>query len=144
MIDFKKSSVHLSLCEQAENITLENLPEFFRRLHNRPLPHNNEYEILILKEAAEALGTTLWKIFLEYQDTIGEKLTDSTLLAWKLSYPDFYNLKFLEPKKGIIFNFPADRIQKKKRGRKPNKIHQLEEQWRNRGEIVNNVINLRK
>jgi len=128
-----------SLSKMAENITLENIPEFFRQLHGRPKPHNNEYEILILKEAAEALGTTLWKIFLNYQDVIGEKLPNLTELAWQKSYPDFYNLKFLEPKKGIVFNFPEDRIRKKKRGRKPNKYRSLQN-----SEILNNVIRLQK
>jgi hypothetical protein len=128
-----------SLAEMAEHITLETLPEFFRRLHNRPLPHNAEYEILILKEAAEALGTTLWKIFLKYQDTIGEKLPNLTELAWQLSFPNFYNLNFLEPKMGTVFNFPEDRIQKKKRGRKPNKFRNLQN-----SEILNNVIRLQK
>ena len=128
-----------SLSKMAENITLENLPEFFRQLHGRPKPHNAEYEILILKEAAEALGTTLWKIFLNYQDVIGEKLPNLTELAWQKSYPDFYNLKFLEPKMGIVFNFPEDRIRKKKRGRKPNAA-----KIREQGKIINNVINLRK
>ena len=128
-----------SLSKMAENITLENIPEFFRQLHGRPKPHNAEYEILILKECAETLGTTLWKIFLQYQDTIGEKLPNLTELAWQKSYPDFYNLKFLEPKKGIVFIFPEDRIRKKKRGRKPNAT-----KIREQGKIINNVINLRK
>lgn len=142
MIDLKKSSAHLSLCEQAENITLENLPEFFCQLHNRRKPHNAEYEILLLKEAAETLGMKLWPLFLEYQEEIGEKLPDLTELAWQLSFPAFYNLTIFNRQPGTVFNFPEDRIQKKKRGRKPNKIHQLEEQWKNKGENVNNVIRL--
>lgn len=131
-----------SLSEMAENITPETLPLFFRRLHGRPKPHNAEYEILILKEAAETLGTTLWKIFLKYQDAIGEKLPNLTELAWQKSFPAFYNLTIFNRQPGIVLEFPKDHIQKKKRGRKPNKIRQLEEQWRNKGENVNNVIRL--
>jgi len=131
-----------SLSKMAENITLETLPEFFQRLHGRPLPHDAEYELLILKEAAEALGMKLWPLFLKYQEVIGEKLPNLTELAWQLSYPAFYNLTIFNRQAGAVLEFPADHIQKKKRGRKPNKIHQLEEQWRNRGENVNNVIKL--
>jgi hypothetical protein len=127
----------LTLAELAENVAPETLPEFFTLLHNRPKPHDPEYETLILKTVAETLGTKLWHIFLEYQDTLGEKLPNLTELAWQKSYPDFYSLKFLESKKGIVLNFPEDRIQKKKRGRKPNtqKCEQCV--------VVNNIIRLR-
>jgi len=104
--------------EMAECVTHETLPELFTLLRNRPKPHDPEYETLILKTVAETLGTTLWKVFLEYQDAIGEKLSNLTELAWQKSYPDFYNLKFMESEQGIILNFPEDRIQKRKRGRK--------------------------
>lgn len=129
--------VNQSFSEMAECVTHETLPKFFTLLHNRPKPHNAEFETLILKTVAETLGTTLWKVFLEYQDAIGEKLPNLTELAWQKSYPDFYNLTFLESKKGIVINFPADRIQKKKRGRKPNtqKCEQCV--------VVNNIIRLR-
>ena len=108
----------LTLAELAENVAPETLPEFFTLLHNRPKPHDPTYETLILKTAAETLHTTLWKLFLSYQEQIGEKLSNLTELAWQKSYPDFYNLKFMESEQGIILNFPVDRIQKKKRGRK--------------------------
>jgi len=123
--------------EMAECVTHETLPKFFTLLRNRPKPHNAEFEMLILEMAGEALNTTAWKVFLQYQDAIGEKLPHLTEKVWQRTYSAFYNLTFLESKKGIVINFPADRIQKKKRGRKPNtqKCEQCV--------VVNNIIRLR-
>jgi hypothetical protein len=126
----------LPLAAMAENVTPETLPKFFTLLRNRPKPHNAEYEMLILEMAGEALKTTLWKVFLQYQDEIGEKLPHLTEKVWQRTYSAFYNLTFLESKKGIVINFPADRIQKKKRGRKPNNILQV-------CQYTNNIIKLR-